>query len=199
MRSLLDAAAEAGASGGRLTQGIVLHEALRIGAQPRDVLAGLEAVVRDRRAAEPRDVARARTRARRRRRRRARVGVGGVRTGRVPVVGGRGRSRGGGRVPNAAAWRCASERARGAATRLLAACRGATTPALANLLPVPALTRRELEVSRLAAGGLSNSSIADRLGVGVRTVEGHLLRAMTKLGVRSRADLGPALGEPEPA
>jgi DNA-binding CsgD family transcriptional regulator len=88
-----------------------------------------------------------------------------------------------------------AERASGAANRLADACGGARTPALANVLLRPALTRRELEVSRLAASGLSNGGIADRLGVGVRTVEGHLLRAMTKLGVRSRADLGSALGE----
>ena len=76
---------------------------------------------------------------------------------------------------------------------------GAHTPALGTLARVHDLTRRELEVCRLAAGGLSNNTIADRLSVGVRTVEGHLLRAMTKLGVRSRADLGSALSDPEKA
>ena len=70
---------------------------------------------------------------------------------------------------------------------------------MGKLGTVPTLTRREMEVCRLAAGGLSNKAIADRLGVGVRTVEGHLLRAMTKLGVRSRVDLAPAIGEFEDA
>lgn len=90
-----------------------------------------------------------------------------------------------------------AERAGGAAKRLLAACRGAHTPALRTMAGAHDLTRRELEVCRLAAGRLSNNTIADRLSVGVRTVEGHLLRAMTKLGVKSRADLGSALGDLE--
>ena len=200
VRSLLDAAAEAGASGSRFTQGIVLHEALRIGAQPRDVLDGLEDVVRDRRAAEPR-------------RRSSRTPARSPPTTAPRSSRCRSRSNGTGclllaaeaaaeaaaayrtRRPGGRAWTRGEGRGDPAARRVSRR----PTPALANLLPVPALTRRELEVSRLAAGGLSNSSIADRLGVGVRTVEGHLLRAMTKLGVRSRADLGPALGEPEPA
>lgn len=41
----------------------------------------------------------------------------------------------------------------------------------------------------MAAAGLSNKSIAERLTVGVRTVEGHLHRAYVKLGVTSRAEL----------
>jgi DNA-binding CsgD family transcriptional regulator len=92
-----------------------------------------------------------------------------------------------------------AERAAGTARRLVAACGDPRTPALAHLVDVPALTRREREACRLAADGLSNSAIAERLGVGIRTIEGHLLRAMTKLGVRSRADLHAALGAAENA
>jgi len=55
------------------------------------------------------------------------------------------------------------------------------------------LTRRETEVARLAASGLSNREIADELIVSVRTVENHLQRAYDKLGVGSRDDLGAAL------
>jgi DNA-binding CsgD family transcriptional regulator/type II secretory pathway predicted ATPase ExeA len=52
-----------------------------------------------------------------------------------------------------------------------------------------ALTRRETQLVELAAQGLSNAEIADRLVLSVRTVETHLYRAMTKLGVRDRRDL----------
>lgn len=55
------------------------------------------------------------------------------------------------------------------------------------------LTRREREVVALAAQQLTNRQIAERLRTSQRTVEGHLHRAYTKLGVddrsRLRADL----------
>ncbi|MFF5160924.1 LuxR C-terminal-related transcriptional regulator [Streptomyces sp. NPDC000348] len=55
------------------------------------------------------------------------------------------------------------------------------------------LTRREREVAALAAGGLSNRDIAERLVVSVRTVENHLYRVYEKLGITARSDLGGAL------
>lgn len=55
-------------------------------------------------------------------------------------------------------------------------------------LPLP-LTEREPEIVTLAAGGLSNRQIAERLVVSVRTVEGHLYRACAKLGVSDRREL----------
>ena len=57
----------------------------------------------------------------------------------------------------------------------------------------PELTRREGEVARLAARGLSSSTIADRLCLSVRTVETHLARVYFKLGIGSRAELTSAL------
>ncbi|MFZ0873926.1 MAG: helix-turn-helix transcriptional regulator [Pseudonocardiaceae bacterium] len=45
----------------------------------------------------------------------------------------------------------------------------------------------------LAAGGLSNRQIADRLIVSVRTVEGHLYRACGKLGATDRTELAALL------
>lgn len=51
------------------------------------------------------------------------------------------------------------------------------------------LTEREREIVTLAARGLSNREIADRLAVSVRTVEGHLYRAGNKLGVSDRSEL----------
>lgn len=51
-----------------------------------------------------------------------------------------------------------------------------------------ALTGREREVLALLAEGLSNKAIANRLYLSVRTVEGHLAKLYTKLGVRSRTE-----------
>jgi DNA-binding NarL/FixJ family response regulator len=75
------------------------------------------------------------------------------------------------------------------AQRLAEACEGALTPALRAVShPLP-LTEREREIVTLAARGLSNREIADRLAVSVRTVEGHLYRAGNKLGVNDRSEL----------
>ena len=75
------------------------------------------------------------------------------------------------------------------ANRLSAACGGTTTPALrAAAQPLP-LTVREREIANLVSAGLSNKQIADRLTVSVRTVEGHLYHACTKLDVTDREAL----------
>lgn len=52
-----------------------------------------------------------------------------------------------------------------------------------------ALTARELEVARLAAGGATNAEISAALNVRPATVKAHLTHAFTKLGVRSRTEL----------
>ena len=58
---------------------------------------------------------------------------------------------------------------------------GGTTPSPHGL------TGRELEVLRLVARGLTNREIADELSVAVRTVDTHVSRILTKLGVATRA------------
>ena len=48
------------------------------------------------------------------------------------------------------------------------------------------LSERELEILRLAANGLSNSAIAERLAISARTVQTHLSHIFDKLAVASR-------------
>jgi predicted ATPase len=48
------------------------------------------------------------------------------------------------------------------------------------------LTKRELEVLRLIAAGLSNREIAERLFIGLSTVKKHINRMYSKLGVKRR-------------
>jgi DNA-binding NarL/FixJ family response regulator len=63
-------------------------------------------------------------------------------------------------------------------------------PALAHADgSVESLTRREVEVARLIADGLTNREVAARLFLSVRTVETHVDRALGKLGFRSRTQL----------
>ena len=51
------------------------------------------------------------------------------------------------------------------------------------------LTRRETEVTALAARGLTNRDIAAQLFVSIRTVEVHVNHVLTKLGFRTRTQL----------
>jgi two-component system, NarL family, response regulator NreC len=55
--------------------------------------------------------------------------------------------------------------------------------------PYESLTRREREVLRLAAEGLSNAKIADRLGISRRTAEAHRANLLGKLGLENQTEL----------
>ncbi|WP_068156500.1 helix-turn-helix transcriptional regulator [Rhodococcus phenolicus] len=80
------------------------------------------------------------------------------------------------------------------ALRIAADCGGAHSPALSLVArPLP-LSAREREVITLAAEGLTNREIAARLTLSQRTVEGHLYRASTKLGVTSRHEFAAIIG-----
>ncbi|MDI1256711.1 MAG: response regulator transcription factor [Flavobacterium sp.] len=51
--------------------------------------------------------------------------------------------------------------------------------------PLEDITQRELQLIKLVASGLSNSMIAERLFINVRTVEAHRKRIMEKIGAKN--------------
>ncbi|KUO10082.1 LuxR C-terminal-related transcriptional regulator [Streptomyces sp. DSM 15324] len=89
----------------------------------------------------------------------------------------------------------AARTARTRAVALARRCPGARTPALSG----PALgelTARQRQIVTLAAAGLSNRQIAERLTLSVRTVGNHLYGAYTRLGAGDRASLPCLLEQP---
>ncbi|MGV9942358.1 LuxR family transcriptional regulator AbsR2 [Streptomyces sp. NPDC003401] len=82
----------------------------------------------------------------------------------------------------------AARTARIRALALARRCQGARTPALAGLV-LGELTARQRQIVTLAAAGLSNRQIAERLTLSVRTVGNHLYGAYTRLGASDRTAL----------
>jgi DNA-binding CsgD family transcriptional regulator len=74
---------------------------------------------------------------------------------------------------------------------LLERCDNVRTPALGAGRTV--LTDRERQIAKLAANGVPSREIADHLYISTRTVENHLQRVYTKLGVTGRPELATAL------
>ncbi|WP_328745268.1 AAA family ATPase [Streptomyces sp. NBC_00285] len=79
-----------------------------------------------------------------------------------------------------------------AAEELRAAGRTATRGAHQNPVTSP-LTEQEHQIAELAAAGLTNKQIGERLFLSHRTVAAHLHRIFPKLGITSRVTLGEAL------
>ncbi|MFQ4150515.1 LuxR C-terminal-related transcriptional regulator [Arthrobacter sp. LAPM80] len=57
----------------------------------------------------------------------------------------------------------------------------------------PRMTRREHEIALLVAQGESNNSIAARLHLSLRTIEGHLYRTFIKMDIQSREQLAAVM------
>lgn len=95
------------------------------------------------------------------------------------------------------------ERAARSAERLAfafaAECEGARSPVLEQLSAPVTLTKREIEIAQLASGGQPSKVIAARLHLSTRTVDSHLYRVYTKLGVSDRAGLASVLSPRETA
>lgn len=60
-------------------------------------------------------------------------------------------------------------------------------------MPLSGLTRREYEVALLAADGLRNNEIAEKLFVSENTVRAHLRSVFQKLDIDRRAKLAKKL------
>lgn len=71
--------------------------------------------------------------------------------------------------------------------------RAAGDPVGAVRSPNALLSAQELRIARLAAQGLSNKDIGQRLQLSPRTVSAHLYRIFPKLGITSRAAIAQAL------
>lgn len=59
------------------------------------------------------------------------------------------------------------------------------------------LSPKELQIAQLAAEGLSNREIGERLYLSHRTIGTHLYNLFPKLGITSRAQLRDALQTPD--
>ncbi len=86
--------------------------------------------------------------------------------------------------------------AAGRAAELAERCEDARTPALVASVSPLRVSDREREVIHQAARGLTNRQIAEALHVSVRTVESHIYRACSRLGLNDRAALIDALVPP---
>jgi DNA-binding CsgD family transcriptional regulator len=77
-------------------------------------------------------------------------------------------------------------------------CGGASTPALRQASERLPLTDREREIVMLLGQGLSGRAVAQRLTLSLRTVEGHIYRAMAKTGTTSRDELAALVRQERP-
>jgi DNA-binding CsgD family transcriptional regulator len=79
------------------------------------------------------------------------------------------------------------------AAHLWSRCEGPVSPWLAGAAVAAPLTARERQVAALAAHDHSDTAIAARLGISARTVQTHLARVYSKLGIAGRGEIAAHL------
>lgn len=87
----------------------------------------------------------------------------------------------------------AAARAMRTSTRLLDKCPGVRTPVSILVGSAIQLTARERQIALLAARNMSSAEVAEHLVVSTRTVDNHLQKIFSKLGITSRREIGRAL------
>jgi DNA-binding NarL/FixJ family response regulator len=65
----------------------------------------------------------------------------------------------------------------------------APVPGLAKTAVIRALSKREEQIARLVASGLSNREVAQRLSLSPHTIKNYLFRVFEKLGISTRIEL----------
>lgn len=85
--------------------------------------------------------------------------------------------------------------ARARAGRLAAECGAVFHPDLSVEKAVVLLSPREREIVVLVAQGMTNKAVAQTLSLSARTVEGHLYRVCTRLGLTSRGELAALIAD----
>jgi DNA-binding NarL/FixJ family response regulator len=65
----------------------------------------------------------------------------------------------------------------------------APVPGLAKTAVIRALSKREEEIARLVASGLSNCDVAQKLSISPHTVKNYLFRVFEKLEISTRIEL----------
>jgi DNA-binding NarL/FixJ family response regulator len=75
---------------------------------------------------------------------------------------------------------------RPAVTERVVRAAGVLAKQIEGLNPPDQLTRREIEVLRMMAGGYSNREIGDALGTTEGTIKSHISSILSKMGVRDR-------------
>jgi DNA-binding NarL/FixJ family response regulator len=71
---------------------------------------------------------------------------------------------------------------------------GATAGQADSASALSQLTAQERAVADLVAGGLTNKEVAAQMFISVKTVQYHLTRIYSRLGIRSRSELAAAYG-----
>jgi DNA-binding CsgD family transcriptional regulator len=95
-----------------------------------------------------------------------------------------------------AEFKAGSRLSRDAAVRLALGESGQVAVAASDSAGAGLLAKREAEVARLVADGLSNKEIGARLFISEHTVDSHVRSILNKLGCNSRAQIAAWMASP---